>query len=173
VTGRRFEFPDGSLYDVIESAADSGGRRSAIQITLPPHPATPPPHIHPQQEESLLVIHGTLDVLVGREWRTLGPGETATVPAGTVHTFRNRSGQNVTFRTAHVPALAYERYIERLYWLSAMNRIRRPSNLPSLLYSSLLLDTHRQDQVLARSGARVAVRAMAQVARLLRMRVDR
>lgn len=173
MTGRRFEFPDGSLYDIVESSADSAGSRSSLQITLPANPATPPPHIHPGQEETAMVIHGTLEVLIGREWRTLGPGETAKIPTGVVHTFRNRSGHNVTFRSAHVPALDYERYIERLYWLSAMNRIRGNRNLTSLLYSSLLLDTHRKDQVLAGSGARVAVRAMAQVARLLRMRVDR
>jgi mannose-6-phosphate isomerase-like protein (cupin superfamily) len=173
VTGRRYEFPDGSLYDVIESAADSAGARSEMQITLPPNPATPPPHIHPGQSETCTVIHGALDVLINREWRTLGPGESLSIPPGTVHTFRNRSGHNVTFRSGHAPALAHERYLERLYWLSAMNRIRGSRDLTSLLYSSLLLDTHRQDQVLARPGARAAVRAMAQVARLLRLRVDR
>lgn len=173
MTGRRYEFPDGSLYDVVESGSDTSGARSEMQVTLPENPATPPPHIHPAQQETCTVIHGALDVLVGREWRTLGPGEAVTIPAGTIHTFRNRSGRNVTFRSAHTPALAFEQYVERLYWLSAMNRIRGTRDLTSLLYSSLLLDTHRQDQVLAGSGARAAVRAMAQVARLLRLRVDR
>jgi hypothetical protein len=73
----------------------------------------------------------------------------------------------------HTPALDFERYLDRLYWLSAMNRIRGSRNLTSLLYSSLLLDTHRREPVLAGPGARAAVRTMAQVARLLRMRVDR
>jgi hypothetical protein len=73
----------------------------------------------------------------------------------------------------HAPALGYERYVERLYWLSAMNRIRGRRNLTSALYGSLLLDTHRDDQVLAGAGARLSVRALARIARLLRMRVDR
>jgi mannose-6-phosphate isomerase-like protein (cupin superfamily) len=173
VAGRRYEFPDGSLYDILVSGGDTNGARSELQITLPPHPATPPPHIHPGQQEAWTVLEGSLDVLVGREWHTLAGGQSMTVPARTVHTFRNRSGENVMFRVVHTPALAFERYLDRLYWLSAMNRIRGSRNLTSLLYSSLLLDTHRHEQVLAGPGERAAVRMMAQVARLLRLRVDR
>jgi mannose-6-phosphate isomerase-like protein (cupin superfamily) len=173
VTERRYEFPDGSLYDLTVPAASTSGSRSEIRVTLPPVAVTPPPHLHPQQQETCVVEDGSLEMLVGHEWRTLTAGESLTIPAGTVHTFRNRSGQNVRFRTVHMPALGYERYLERLYWLSAMNRIRGRRNLTSALYGSLLLDTHRTDQLLAGAGARLSVRALAGVARLLRMRVDR
>ena len=36
MTGRRFEFPDGSLYEVVVAAEATGGARSEVQITLPP-----------------------------------------------------------------------------------------------------------------------------------------
>ncbi len=170
---RRFEFPDGSLYDLVVPGASTGGVRSEVEVTLPPSPAPPPPHIHPQQQETYRVTEGTLEALIGNEWRTLAAGEALVIPPGTVHTFRNRSGQNVTFRSVHEPALGFERYLERLYWLSAMNRIRGRRDLTSALYASLLLDTHREDQVLAGTGARIGVKALARVARLLRMRVDR
>ena len=173
MTSRRFEFPDGSLYDVVVPATTTGGAKSEVEITLPPMPATPPPHIHPQQQETCAVTDGTLEVLVGREWKTVNAGETVTIAAGSVHTFRNRSGRNVTFRNAHTPALGFQQYLERLYWLSAMNRIRGGRNLTSALYSSLLLDAHRADQVPAHVGARLSVRTLARVARLLRMKVDR
>jgi quercetin dioxygenase-like cupin family protein len=173
VAGRRYEFPDGSLYEIRVSAGETNGARSELLVTLPPHPLTPPPHIHPRQQETWTVLEGSLDVLVGREWQTLPIGQAMTVSPGTVHTFRNHSGENVMFGIVHTPALAFEKYLDRLYWLSAMNRIRGSRNLSSLLYSSLLLDTHRQEQVLAGPGERAAVRMMAQVARLLRLRVDR
>jgi quercetin dioxygenase-like cupin family protein len=171
VTGRRFEFPDGSLYEVVVPAG--AGAKSEVEITLPPASVMPPPHIHPQQEETFTVGDGTLDVMVDRQWRKLLAGESLTIPAGSVHTFRNRSGQNVTFRSEHTPALGCQQYLERLYWLSAMNRIRGRRDLTSALYASLLLDTHRGDQVPAGAGARIGVRALARVAKLLRMRVDR
>lgn len=119
------------------------------------------------------MVDGSLEVLSGHNWRTLTTGEEIAIPAGTIHTFRNRSGQNVAFRNVHSPALDFERYLERLYWLSAMNRITSGRNLTSALYASLLLDLHRNDQVLAGTGARVGVRALAGVARMLRLRVDR
>ena len=173
MTERRFEFPDGSLYEVVTSAAATNGAKSEVQITLPPSSVMPAPHIHPEQQETCTVGDGTLEVLSGRQWRTLLAGESITIPPGTIHTFRNRSGQNVMFRTEHTPALGFQQYLERLYWLSAMNRIRGRRDLTSALYASLLLDTHRRDQVPAGAGARISVRALAQVARLLRMRVDR
>lgn len=142
-------------------------------MTLPPTPLTPPPHIHPRQQETYIVVDGSLDVLVGHAWQTLGTGDTVSVAAGTVHTHRNRSGRNVTFRSVQSPALGFERYLERLYWLNAMNRIRGRRNLASALYGSLLLDAHREDQVLASAAARMGTRALAQVAKLLGMSVDR
>jgi quercetin dioxygenase-like cupin family protein len=173
VTYRRFEFPDGALYEVVVPAGASAGARSEVEITLPPASVVPPPHIHPRQQETCTVGDGTLDVLVGRQWRTLLAGESLTIPPGSVHTFRNRSAQNVTFRSEHTPALGFQQYLERLYWLSAMNRIRGRRDVTSALYTSLLLDMHRSDQVPAGAGARIGVRALARVARLLRMRVDR
>jgi quercetin dioxygenase-like cupin family protein len=173
VTSRRFEFPDGSLYEVVVPAAANGGAKSEVEITLPPGSVTPPPHIHPQQQETCTVGEGMLEVLLGHEWRTLLAGESLTIPRGSVHTFRNRSSQNVRFRSEHMPALGFQQYLERLYWLSAMNRIRGRRDLTSALYTSLLLDTHRGDQLPARPTARMGVRALASVARLFRMRVDR
>ena len=173
VAERRFEFPDGSIYEVAVPGASTNGARSEIQVTLPPVPLTPPAHIHPKQDETYTVTEGTLDALVGQQWQSLTGGQSVTIPAGTVHTFRNRSGENVSFRSVHAPALRFEQYLERAYWLFAMNRIRGTRSLSSLLYLSLLLDTHRDDQVLAGSGRRLAVRTLAGMARLMRFRLDR
>lgn len=170
---RRFEFPDGSLFDIVVPASGAGASASEVEITLPPVASTPRPHLHPQQQETCTVLDGTLDVMVDRQWRPVSKGESVTVPPGHVHTYRNRSGQNVAFRCTHTPALGFQQYMERLYWLSAMNRIRDGRDLTSALYSSLLLNTHRDDVVPAAPAARIRVRALAGVAKLLRMRVDR
>ena len=38
----------------------------------------------------MVVLEGTLDVLLGKERMTIGPGHTVLAPAGTVHGFVNR-----------------------------------------------------------------------------------
>jgi mannose-6-phosphate isomerase-like protein (cupin superfamily) len=171
--GRRYEFPDGSLYELLEPAADTGGARTTVRVILPPTTVTLRPHIHPRQVEVCTVEGGRLDVLVGREWRRLEAGEELAVQPGQVHTFRNSSGDLVQFRVIHQPSLGSERYLERVYWLSAMNRIRDGRSVSSLLYRALVWDSHRDDQVAAGWMERVGVRVLAGIARVLRFRIDR
>lgn len=173
MSGRVYEFPDGSIYQVIVSGGANGGTRSEVDVTLPPGALTAPPHIHRKQEETLSVMDGTIEALLGRQWRTLGSGDSLTIPAGAVHTFRIRSDEIARLVMAHTPAMGFERYLERLYWLTAMNRIRRARTLTSSLYASLLLEAHRDDLVLAGAAARARVGMMAKAARLLRFRIDR
>ncbi len=46
-----------------------------------------PPHIHHASTEAFCVLRGRLEVLVGDERQTIGPGEYVLIPAGTRHTF--------------------------------------------------------------------------------------
>jgi quercetin dioxygenase-like cupin family protein len=46
-----------------------------------------PPHVHERGDEAFCVLRGRLRVLIGDAWTELGPGEHATVAAGTAHTF--------------------------------------------------------------------------------------
>lgn len=43
------------------------------------------PHWHPSVEERFLIMAGQVGFLIDRQEMVLGPGEGATVPAGTVH----------------------------------------------------------------------------------------
>ena len=51
------------------------------------------PHIHPTQEEAIVVLEGTPEFVLGDETRTLGPGDVLLAPAGVKHSMFNRSGQ--------------------------------------------------------------------------------
>ncbi len=55
------------------------------------------PHVHPAMEERFDVLEGTVTFLAGRTWTPHAAGETAVVPAGTRHGYRNDSGA-----TAHM-----------------------------------------------------------------------
>ena len=49
-----------------------------------------PPHAHPRMEERFTVVEGRMEFLAGRRWVARDAGETAVVPAGTRHAYRNR-----------------------------------------------------------------------------------
>jgi quercetin dioxygenase-like cupin family protein len=53
-------------------------------------------HHHPDQEEVLYVISGTIEQWVDREKRTLGPGDSAYFPAGVVHATFNAGTDEAT-----------------------------------------------------------------------------
>ncbi len=59
------------------------------ELTIAPNSRVPR-HIHPNTEEAMIILEGTLDVLVGNERATLGPGHTVLAPAGATHGFVNR-----------------------------------------------------------------------------------
>ena len=66
--------------------------------------------IHPELTEEYEVLEGSLEVRIGRDWRTLEAGESASVPPGTVHTFRT-GHRPARVRNVHRPALDFEPYI--------------------------------------------------------------
>lgn len=89
---------------VRSSAADTGGEAVVLEIRLPGRTAGAPPHIHPEQEERLQVLQGSLLLLVDGRERTLGPGERWTVAAGTAHTYSNPTAEPVHFVVETTPA---------------------------------------------------------------------
>ena len=75
------------------------------EITIPPHSEVPS-HIHNNTEEAVIILEGTLDVLLGSERESLGPGNGLLAPAGSVHGFVNRHDEPAKilyiFPTHHV-----------------------------------------------------------------------
>lgn len=59
------------------------------ELTIAPNSRVPR-HIHPNTEEAMIILEGTLDVVLGDQRMTLGPGHTVLAPAGTTHGFVNR-----------------------------------------------------------------------------------
>jgi quercetin dioxygenase-like cupin family protein len=167
-TGDKLTMPDGTAFLITKSAADTGGERVEMEISLPAGAPSPPRHFHPRQEEEWEVLEGTLAVYVEDRWRSLGPGESVSIPAGQVHTLRNRSGKAVRVRDVHIPALDFQDYIEELHRLAQdgkMTSLRSPS---TLIHLSMLLRSHRETQVTASPVQRAAESLLARIGRLLR-----
>jgi len=166
--GDRFEMPDGSVYAVTSAAADSGRELVEMEFVLPPGSVAPPPHVHAGLTEEYEVTEGSLDVMVGPEWTTLTPGQSASVPPDTLHTFRNRSGATVRVRNVHRPPARFEDYIEHICKLAHARGIKgaRDPRLP--IYLSMLMLEYPETLAPGRTRERLVIRALAGLGRILR-----
>jgi mannose-6-phosphate isomerase-like protein (cupin superfamily) len=167
-TGDRFEMPDGSVYAVTAAAADSGGEFVEMEFTLPSGSVSPPPHVHIGLTEEYEVIEGNFDVMVDSEWTALTPGQSASVPPATLHTFKNRSGATVRVRNVHRPAAHFEDYIEHIYRLTRARGIKgaRDPRLP--IYLSMLMLEYPDTLAPGRTRERFLLKAFAGIGRALR-----
>jgi mannose-6-phosphate isomerase-like protein (cupin superfamily) len=83
----------------------TSGRFSLMERTLPPGGRMPPPHVHVGCEETYFVLDGEVTFLLGETERVEGPETFVLVPAGTAHSFGNRSEEPARLLVLHSPAL--------------------------------------------------------------------
>jgi quercetin dioxygenase-like cupin family protein len=165
-----FRLPGGASFVIRKSAAETGGERVELEMTLPPGAAGPPPHFHPRQEERWQVLAGTLEVQVDGNWRMLREGESESIPAGRVHTLRNRTNEDVRVLDVHIPALDFQDYMQDLHRLTEAGKITSLRSPRSLIYLATVLREHRTTQLTASRLQRIAESALAGLGKLLGMR---
>jgi mannose-6-phosphate isomerase-like protein (cupin superfamily) len=85
-----------------------------VEATYLPHGASPPPHLHPGQDEHFAVLDGALHVVLGRQARELAAGQELTIPRGQVHRMWNPGGQPARVRWTTTPALTTEQWFRGL-----------------------------------------------------------
>lgn len=168
-TGDRFELPDGSVFELRRSAADTGGEFVEATATLAPGTFTPPPHVHPRSADRFEVVDGRFDILIHGRWRTLGPGEGMSVPAGTLHTIRNSSEAPVTVNNVHRPAVRFEDFLEHLHRLSRQRGIANPRDPRVRVLFAMLMLEYPDTVAFGRLRERVGARALATVGRAIGM----
>jgi mannose-6-phosphate isomerase-like protein (cupin superfamily) len=164
-----YEMPDGSVYEIVTSADETDGQRTEMISTLPNGNVSPPPHVHPQQINTFEVLEGTVELMVDGRWRTFHAGERATVPAGTLHTFRNRSGAPVRILDTHEPALRFEDYLEHIHKLMKSRGLKRGNDPRVAIYLSMVTLEYPDIVRSTRLRDRVLLKALAVGGRLLRM----
>jgi mannose-6-phosphate isomerase-like protein (cupin superfamily) len=162
---RELDWPDGAVYRIVQSTEDSRGESLTIEWDSPAGAWAPPPHFHEHQTERYEVLDGSLDVKLGGEWQTLAAGQSLTIESGTVHTFRISCPARV--RNTHTPALDFEGQIRCLQRTFKARDLGAGKGPRAMLYLSLALDEYPESVKPASAGARVAVRVMARLARLL------
>jgi mannose-6-phosphate isomerase-like protein (cupin superfamily) len=168
-SGDRFDMPDGSVYMVVRPAAETGGEYVEMEFVLPSGCVPLPPHVHLRQIEEYEVLEGSFEVMMDGRWRTLGPGESASVPQGALHTFRNRSGASVRVRNWHRPAVRFEDFIERTYVTLRAAGVRRKRDPRVYICLSMVMLQFDVTLVPGRRRERVPMQALARLGSLLRL----
>lgn len=166
--GDRFEMPDGNVYEVTEATGEGADGSVGMNFILPPGSVSPPPHRHPSQTESFRVVDGPIELMVGGAWRTLQTGETASVPPGGVHTFRNRSKATVTMHSTHAPAGRFEEFIEHICRVLPARGVKSARDPRIPIYLSMIMLEYPETIEPGRGRERFGINAMAGLGRLLR-----
>ena len=88
LTTREGSSPGLEVCDLVDAAQGSHSLKIG-ELSIAPNNRVPR-HIHPNTEEAMIILEGTLDALVGEQRMKVGRGHTVLAPAGTVHGFVNR-----------------------------------------------------------------------------------
>jgi quercetin dioxygenase-like cupin family protein len=88
------------------------GGTLAMWINITPPGGGPPPHYHLKEDETLHVIEGRVAFLLNGEWNEIGPGGTAFLPRGMVHTFKNIGDQPSRMLNMTTPS-GFEKFFAR------------------------------------------------------------
>jgi quercetin dioxygenase-like cupin family protein len=81
----------GSVYRIILSGQETGGKTAIIEMNVPPG-SGPVPHEHPGFQESFYVLEGEVQMRTKTQNTILGQGAIITIPLnGPIHSFKNIS----------------------------------------------------------------------------------
>ena len=94
--------PGGGIYRIVTTTEQTGGIVFAIDCTEKPG-AGPPLHIHGTEEEFFFVTEGEFTFFIDGKITKAKAGETALVPRGKVHCFKNFTNQDARLLALFTP----------------------------------------------------------------------
>jgi quercetin dioxygenase-like cupin family protein len=162
----------GMRWEITQSTEDTSGEVFESTNWLDPRMPGPPPHVHPNSEESFEVIEGSLDVFKDGGWTTLPPGGTASVAPGVAHTLRNGGDEPARIVTRIRPAGRSEAFFRDMGRLIHESKIKRlpPKEPRSAIYAAMLFDRY-PDEIRATGPLNGVFKALAFVGKALRFKL--
>ena len=112
-TGPTFWGP-GDMYTFLATGAETDGAYFVMEGLVPPD-AGPPPHIHHGQDETLYVVEGQLEIMLGDEVFEATAGDFVHISKGTPHAFVNRTQSSAKMILTFVPAGDIEQYFRSAF----------------------------------------------------------
>lgn len=93
----------GDVYRFLATGEDTNGKYALWEAIVPPG-GGPPPHVHSREEEGFYVLEGEITFTVNGERVVAEAGTFANMPVGTLHSFKNESGQPAKMLLSVAPA---------------------------------------------------------------------
>lgn len=153
---------------------DSNGEYEQVLTIARPGNLGLPEHAHPDGEEHVEMVEGTVVVERDGEQRTLRPGESMTIAAGTPHTVRNEATEMASWLAEIRPADGLEATLTTLGGLAHDGKLRQNGSL-GLLQAVVFADAVGDGTVFTSTSAglqRYAERVVAPLSRGLDSRVS-
>lgn len=110
-------------------------------------------HVQPEQDETIRVLSGEFEILLGDEHRTLGPGEEVTLPAGVPHYHGNVSGVETRILHEIRPPMDFEEGLRMFCELARAGKTNAKGQ--NLLATAVFLDEHPNQLYMASPSIRV------------------
>jgi mannose-6-phosphate isomerase-like protein (cupin superfamily) len=98
---------------LLATDAETGGRSSVYEVTVPSGFAGPPPHVHRDRDHAFYVVSGSVRLTVGERSFDATAGTFAYVPAGVPHAFGNPDNGSGVLLVFDTPG-GWERYLTEL-----------------------------------------------------------
>jgi len=93
----------GDLYRFLVTAEETDGKYAMWEAIVPPG-GGPPPHVHSREEESFFVLDGEITFQVDGKTIVATAGTFANMPVGTLHSFKNETGETARMILSVAPA---------------------------------------------------------------------
>ena len=94
--------PGGGIYRIVTTTAQTGGIHFALDCTEKPG-GGPPLHVHETEEEYFFVTEGNFTFSIDGKITKAKAGESAFVPRGKVHCFKNCTNQDARMLALFTP----------------------------------------------------------------------
>src|SRR6185295_10369701 len=130
----------GQNIKFLQTARDTDGKLLEMEASYRPYSKEPPPHYHPYQEEDFMILKGQMTVRLGGKILLLNEGDTLHIPANTIHSMWNNSGNTAVINWKIQPALITEYFFETVAGLASDKRRRK--RMRSILQRSLLANKY-------------------------------
>ncbi|PYK22616.1 MAG: cupin domain-containing protein [Verrucomicrobia bacterium] len=97
---------------IVQLDGEPTSEKLAMWTNMTPPGGGPPPHYHSNEDETFHVLEGRFAFLADGQWRESGPGDSAFMPRGVVHTFKNVGDQPSSMLITATPS-GFERFFAR------------------------------------------------------------